>query len=111
MTTRTRLFAYHVIGVVSVVWTLYLVNPPLATASLGFAVVYLSVLAVLYLAGWAAGMHRRGAWLRSAALAGGVVALWLSMTAIDPGAGVFALLLAPVSLWPRRLGTANASTL
>lgn len=100
MTTRTRLFAYHVIGAASVVGTLLVINPSMAALPLGFAVVYLGVLAVLYLAGWLITL-RRGRW---AAAVLGCLILWLSMTAIDPGAGVFAILLAPISLWPRRLG-------
>lgn len=103
MTTRLRLFAYHAIGAVSLCGTLLAVAPALAPVAVGFSAVYLAVLAVLYVAGRLAGMGKRGAGLRVPAMLFGCVVLWLTMTALDPAAGVFALLLAFVSLWPRRL--------
>ena len=104
MTTRLRLYAYHAIAAVSLCGTLLAVAPPLAPTAVGFSAVYLAMLAVLYVAGRLAGMGRRGALVRWLAFMVGLIAvIWLPMTALDPSAGVFALLLGVVSLWPRRL--------
>lgn len=103
MTTRLRLYAYHVIGAVSFCGVLLVVAPPLAPMAIGFCVVYLAMLAVLYVAGR---MCRTGRMLihwRALFAFWGCVVIWLGMTALDPSAGVLALLLSVVSLWPRRM--------
>lgn len=104
MTTRTRLYLYHLIGAASVVGTLLAVNPALAALPLGFAAVYLGGLLVLYMAGWMVGIHRARGWLRWTAMLVGCYAM-LALLGMIGGidAGVIALLLAPVSLWPRRM--------
>ena len=103
MTTRLRLFAYHVIGAVSMCGTLLVVAPPLAPSAVGFSVVYLAMLAVLYTAGRLVGMDRRHSAIRWAGYAWGCAVLWVAMSAIQLDAGVVALGLSLVSLWPRRI--------
>lgn len=102
-TSRKRLFVYHVIGMSAFVGTLATVSPTIAALPAAFCLVYLAMLAVLYLFGWVAGARRWPVWLHLAALVLGAVVLWLGMTAIGgPGAGVAALALSIVSLRPRR---------
>lgn len=103
MTSRRALVLYHLLAAASVVGTLMAVNPAPAALPLGFAVIYLGVLFLLYFLGWVVRVERwpHGRWALAAL---GCAVLWLSMTAINPGAGVIALLLAPVSLWPRTIG-------
>lgn len=103
MTTRLKLYAYHVIGLVSLCGTLLVVAPPLAPMAVGFSAIYLAMLAVLYLVGRAI---RTGKWhwpYRAVATFWGCIVLWLGMSALDPGAGVLALMLGLISLWPRRM--------
>lgn len=103
MITRRRLFVYHVIGMIAFVGTLATVSPALATLPAAFFLVYLAMLAGLYFLGWMAGTRRQPVWLHLSALVLGVAVLWIGMTAIGgPDAGVAALALSIVSLWPRR---------
>lgn len=104
MTTRTKLYALHVIGAVAMSGTLLSVAPPLAPLVVGFWTVYLAALGALYLVGWMCQVHRMHWPWRALAAFWGCVAMWLCMSALDPGAGVVALLLSIVSLWPRRMG-------
>jgi hypothetical protein len=103
MTTRTKLYALHVIGAVAMSGTLLAVAPPLVSTVVGFWAVYLAMLGALYLVGWLLKAGRWGTGLRVPAMLFGCVVLWLGMTALDPAAGVMALLLSVVSLWPRKL--------
>jgi hypothetical protein len=103
MTTRTRLYTLHVIGAVAMSGTLLAVAPPLAPLVVGFWAVYLAMLGALYLVGWlcrTGGMHM--VW-RALFAFWGCVVMWLGMSALDLNAGVLALLLSVISLWPRRL--------
>jgi len=100
--TRKRLYLLHVTAAVGFCGTLLYVAPPLAPAAVGFCAVYLAAVGLMYLLGWFVGADRLNIGWRFLLAFWGCVVLWIGMTGLDPWAGVAALFLAPISLWPRR---------
>lgn len=101
MTTRKRLYLYHLCGLVGFSGTLLAVAPPLAAVAVGFSAVYLTLLAVLYFLAWLVKLGRRPAWLRAAfmtVMAAGALVVFSGLGGID--AGLAAVLLSVLSFWP-----------